>query len=398
MQNPFITERVLGMSDLVDRRREVELVRQSITNGGKLFVIGPRRYGKTSILRAAASELEGRGLRTLMFDVQGYTSIEDLVRDIIAKAATLQGNLTAGIASVKKFFGVFSPSVTVGADGGVTASLGLKTPDTKEEQVPLLIDALNRLEKLAGDAVRKSGGDEDSPVISNGRMGLILDEFQHLLKLGGDGLEGQLRAAVQLHKHLGYVFAGSQTALITDMVTNHARPFYRLGDNLFIAGIPREDFMAFMRRGFGKLKVNVENAALVEILDLSEDVPYNVQGLARACWQEATNRNLKHLSVEKVNQVYGSMLVAMDPIYAPQWGNLTAPQQRALLGVARYGGQGLTGRAVLKPLDMAAGTMQTSLQALEHQSILRKEFKQASSSWRFEDPLFKGWIRATVKV
>jgi hypothetical protein len=203
----------------------------------------------------------------------------------------------------------------------------------------MLVDALNRLEKLAADSAKKTEGQVDK---IDRRMGLILDEFQHLLKLGGDHLEGQLRAAVQHHKYLGYVFAGSQTALITDMVTNHARPFYRLGDNLFIGPIPREEMRSFIRRGFGKLKVQIDDPALERILDLSEDVPYNVQGLARACWQEAANRNLKSLGVEKIDQIYTSLLVAMDPIYAPQWGNLTAPQQRALIGVGRYGGQGLT--------------------------------------------------------
>ncbi|MEP7271242.1 MAG: hypothetical protein ABI882_07035, partial [Acidobacteriota bacterium] len=199
MQNPFITERALGMADLVDRQVEVEQVRQSIRNGGKLFVIGPRRFGKTSILRAAAGDLRSHGVKTLMLDVQGYTSIEELVRGIVAGAATMQSNLTAGIAVVKKFFGVFNPSVTVGADGGLTASLGLKTPDSKELQAPLLIDALNQLEKFAAESAQKTSDGNSEP---EGRVGLILDEFQHLLKLGGEGLEGQLRAAVQNHKYL----------------------------------------------------------------------------------------------------------------------------------------------------------------------------------------------------
>ncbi|MGH9847338.1 MAG: ATP-binding protein, partial [Blastocatellia bacterium] len=244
MQNPFITERALGAADLVNRQEEVQRVKTSIRQGGKLFVIGPRRFGKTSILRAAREELETEKIGILMLNVQGYTSIEELVRGVVAGAATLSGNLSAGIKAVKKFFGVFNPSVTINPDGTVTASLGLKTPEGKEQQAPLFIDALDRMEKLAEN--------------SGKRIGLVLDEFQHLLKLGGEGVEGQLRASVQMHQHLGYIFAGSQTSLITDIVSNHARPFYRLGENLFVGPIPRPAFIESMQRGFGGLGIEID--------------------------------------------------------------------------------------------------------------------------------------------
>jgi AAA+ ATPase superfamily predicted ATPase len=383
MKNPFITNRALGAADLVDREVEVRRVQENIRQGGKLFMIGPRRFGKTSILRAACEGLEQGNIRTLMLNVQSYTSIEELIRGIIAGAATLTGNLSAGIKVVKKFFGAFNPSITISAEGSVTASLGLKTPEGKEQQAPLFIEALDRMERLTEESGKKTG--------------LILDEFQHVLKLGGAGIEGQMRAAVQMHQHLGYVFAGSQTSLISDMVSNHARPFYRLGENLFVGPIPREEFTEFLRRGFSGLKIKPADAPLERIFDLAEDVPYNVQALARACWQELYDRKSQALTKEIVDEVHESLIGAMEPIYAPQWGNLTVSQQRALLGVARYGGQGLTGKAVLKALDLTPGTMQTSLASLEQQSILRREYRRDASAWRFEDPLFKGWIVASVK-
>jgi len=43
----------LDTESLVDRQRETAEVAETITEGGKLFLIGPPRYGKTSILRAA---------------------------------------------------------------------------------------------------------------------------------------------------------------------------------------------------------------------------------------------------------------------------------------------------------------------------------------------------------
>lgn len=382
MRNPFVIESALGISELVDRADEVNRVQQTIRDGGKLFVIGPRRYGKTSILRAATEQLQADGVAVLMLNVEGYTSLDLLVRALIASAAGISGNLKQAAESVRKFFGALNPSVSYNPmDGSFSASLGIKTPEASE-QAPLLVDALNSLERMATS--------------SKQRIGVILDEFQHLLKLGGPAVEGQLRAAVQMHRSVGYVFAGSQTTLITEMVSDHARPFYRLGENLFVGPVPRPDFLKSLKRGFGRLKCQVETEALTLILNLAEDVPYNVQALARACWQEAANAGLTTLTSETVAAVHQAVVNGMEPIYAPQWVGLTSNQQKALAAVARFDGKELLSRAVLRTVDLAPGTMQKSLAALEGLSILRREYQRESLRYRFEDPFFKAWIKAAT--
>jgi hypothetical protein len=212
MKNPFTLEIAVGSQLLVNRAAELEKVKETLRGGGKLFVIGPRRFGKTSILLTAAEELRAAGDIVLDYNIEGYTGLDLLVRALVSGAAGVSGGLNQAAKSVRRFFGSLQPTISVDAEGNITASLGVKQPEPAE-QAPLLIDALNGLERLAANAKR--------------RVGLIFDEFQHLLKLGGAGIEGQLRAAVQTHRHVGYVFAGSQTTLISDMVTNHARPFYR---------------------------------------------------------------------------------------------------------------------------------------------------------------------------
>jgi hypothetical protein len=47
-ENPFQFGRELGIDELVNREEEVDEVVRTIRQGGKLFLSGPRRYGKTS--------------------------------------------------------------------------------------------------------------------------------------------------------------------------------------------------------------------------------------------------------------------------------------------------------------------------------------------------------------
>ena len=84
----------------------------------------------------------------------------------------------------------------------------------------MLTDVLNGIERLAA---------------ADGRKALVvLDEFQQVLTGGGEKAERQIRAAVQTHHHVGYVFAGSSTRMMTDMILSAERAFWQLGDQLHL--------------------------------------------------------------------------------------------------------------------------------------------------------------------
>jgi len=79
MKNPFEFGRELGIGELVDRNSEVAEVEEVIRSGRKLFLIGPRRYGKTSILKAAEDKLQVANSVVLRLDAESYPTLEMLV-------------------------------------------------------------------------------------------------------------------------------------------------------------------------------------------------------------------------------------------------------------------------------------------------------------------------------
>jgi hypothetical protein len=76
MINPFQFGRELGANELVDREDEIAQVVGTIREGGKLFIVGPRRYGKTSILKAAEDQLAGEEAIVLRYDAESYPSVD----------------------------------------------------------------------------------------------------------------------------------------------------------------------------------------------------------------------------------------------------------------------------------------------------------------------------------
>jgi uncharacterized protein len=259
MDNPFEFGRELGTHELVDRQAEVGAVMDTIRQGTKLFLIGPRRFGKTSILKTAEDRLAGKNSVVLRFDAESFPSLDLLVAAIIAGAAkSLKGKVERVGEQITKFFSKLRPELSFSiTQDAWNAKLGVNVAGTSDEHVSLLVEALNGLEALAADQPASRS------------VGLIIDEFQRLIELGGCQAESQIRASIQRHKRVGYVFAGSKTRMLTDMTIDGTRPFYRLGSVRFIGPVPRPDFDAFLTTKFRRSGFEVDHPdAIIRILQL----------------------------------------------------------------------------------------------------------------------------------
>lgn len=381
MKNPFQYGRELGADLLVDRQKEIEEVRAALTEGGKLFLIGPRRYGKTSILKVSAERVEQGGAVVLRFDAEAYPTLELLVRAILAEAtARLSGNLKQAGDWARKFFGRLRPEITYNAtEGTFSASLGGAAEATDAPtQVPLLVELLNGLENLAASA--------------KGPVGLIIDEFQKVIELGGESAEGQIRAAIQRHAHVGYVFAGSKTRMMADMTGNPSRPFYHLGERRFLGPVPRDEFAAFLAQGFENEKIKTDEEAIQLILDLAEEVPYNVQRLAHTCWNAHAGRGGGKLTVAAVRASLERLLREDDAFYTQLWNQLTVVQQKALVAAVREGGVELLSHRVTRSYNLSAPSLSRALGALQEKELLRTEESLGKVRLRLVDPFFGAWI------
>jgi AAA+ ATPase superfamily predicted ATPase len=376
--NPFEYARELGVGELVDRDDEVESVVSTIRNHGKLFLIGPRRYGKTSILRAASEKAARGGMLVLRYNVEAWPSLGEMLQRIVTDAAQLLASTNAKTrGKLRDIFARLEPRFTFDLEGKVSAAIGVKS-GTEAGNVPLIVDAFNGIEALAAR--------------SKQAVGLILDEFQKIIELGGESAEGQIRAAAQQHRHLGYVFAGSKTRMLTEMTTSPSRPFYRLGERIFLGPVPREQFLAFINRAFKKTGILVEPRASEAILALAEDVPYNVQRLAHASWEYLARSSRPILTDTDVKAALELILRRDDPFYTQLWNPLSPQQKKALIAVIRMGGVNLLSKASLDLSGLPNSTMQQATKALKDKEILRDEEKLGQKGTRFEDPFFAAWI------
>jgi hypothetical protein len=382
-ESPFQAGRRLNASELVDREAEVRQVHDAMRRAGKLWVIGPRRYGKTSLVHAAREAAEADGVVVLWVDAEAFANVEMLAAGLLAQATKrLEPRIQRAQTAVSSFFSRLRPTVAYSpGDGSFSVNLGVDAA-AAGGAVPLVTDVLDGIEKWAVKAKR--------------RVAIVIDEVQELLEKTGRTGEGQFRAAVQLHERVGYIFAGSRARYLASVTSEPGAPFFNLGSKLYVGPIPDADFLAFLASAFAGGGFALAPEATAEILELAERVPYNVQLLADACWTELSVRPPARgapWSATEVLATAEAMVRKLDPYYSPQWLRLSSPQRTALLAVVHEGGSGLTGGPVLRRYRLTASAMQKALGALLGKGVVFEEQAAGARRLRLQDPFFGIWVR-----
>jgi len=377
-RNPFEYGRELGIDELVDRVDELREVAATIRNRGKLFVIGPRRYGKTSLLGAAGEAASRDGVIVLRFDAEKFESLELLAAALLTGATrALQGPLERTAALISRVAARLRPETSIGPDGAVTVSLGASK--STHGELPLLTDALDAIEALAKESGRE--------------VVVILDEIQRVVVEHGLAAERQLRSTIQQHSHVGYVFAGSATRLLNEMTSDPNRPFYRLGARIFLDRIPPPEFVEFLEKGFRAGGIEPEPGACDHILERAEEVPYNVQRLAYETWELVRADAGAALAPSHVDAALERLVRREDPAYTQIWTTLRRTQQTALKIVIDEGGERLLRAEVARRSGMSTSTLQGALKQLEGMELIRQERTGGKVAFRLIDPFLTAWLR-----
>ncbi|MGH8100291.1 MAG: ATP-binding protein, partial [Chthoniobacterales bacterium] len=211
MKNPFEYGGVVSGQAFCNRKQELADLLRAMENAEKLFVFSERRYGKTSLVRAALRKLPRKNFIAAYVDLWPTDSESSFVA-AVARAITesMSSSVEKLMETAKKFFGNLSPSLTVDEDGKPTLAFGL----AKHARIdPIMEEVLETPGRI---------GSKGGPHVV-----VVMDEFQQMLEYGSDRAERKLRSVIQNQRGVSYVFLGSRKHLIQKMVLDKNRPLYR---------------------------------------------------------------------------------------------------------------------------------------------------------------------------
>jgi len=374
MRNPFIYgESVVG-EHFCDRDAEIRKLKMDILNCQKIFLISSRRMGKTSLIRTVISQISSKNVTPIFLDLEEFSSYREflnaylslLVEKSISKNKILKfiGQVVSGLRIDFKIDEVGRPMLSLGYAEPISAKVE------------------SRIFNLPEIIAKKQ----------NKKLVIVFDEFQEILNLKRENIEGALRSHIQHQHNIAYIFAGSKKHLLNEMVNSQDKPFYRIGPVMYLQKIPETQFLEFIKEKFTGTGIKAKNEVLNKIINVSEHIPYYVQMLSHELWDFGiTKRKL----VEKdIQQVFSQLLHQYSQNFHLEWSRLILSKRQLLKAIALYGGKQVLSNKYLKRsnLGLPSSVRRTLLSLVKDAYLDRDE-----DEYFFPDILFREWIKSGVK-
>lgn len=200
------------VTDLVERLTEHRVT----------ALLGPRRFGKTSVLRRVSATMTE--VHTVWVDLFGATTYADLVAMFADGMTAVQGHGGEALRQAAR-----SLSLNLAAVRFELSSPAKQQPDSKSafrDVIQTLVEAVRRV-----------------PVV------LVLDEFQDVARV--EGAQEVMRTAFQnCYQQMGLVFAGSQPSMMRELFTDRHQPFFAQADLVEIGPLDAAAVAEIVASGF----------------------------------------------------------------------------------------------------------------------------------------------------
>lgn len=372
-RNPFFFGEVVTGENFTDRVNEIKRLTTELRGGHNIFLISPRRYGKTSLIINVLECLNKEGLFTFYFDLYKVASLRELLEAYakgVARSCTTRVERFSDF--IKDFFPKLRPKVIIGGDGIPSIEIDVRLKDS--ELLDSLEEVFNAPEKIAKK--RKKN------------FVVVFDEFQEILNLNGERIEKMMRAFFQHHHKVAYLFAGSKRHLIYSMVSDPNRAFYKLGDIINLQKIEPAEMKVFLKDQFSKGLIEIRENVLDYILEVSENVPYNVQYLCHHLWNWCLAA--KKIDKKDIVKVVDNIIVEQSANYIALWDLLSLHQRLFLKAISKFQNKTIFSKDFIVENDLGTpGSIQKSIALLKKKNIIDLEEKEL----RFHDVFFKEWIK-----
>ena len=376
MENPFVYGEVVPAASFVDRVDELDRLVRDLASGQKVFLISPRRYGKSSLIRQAMGALSRGGALTAEATVSSYSSYLAFLEGYTRCLLSMQSGWDKAKKWLKDAITSATPELRLDAESGGTVGMSVKFPTVRTER---------DVSRLAADVFALPGRLSD---LHNSHIVIALDEFQAINGFNGGSVEHAMRAAVQHQRNVGYVFAGSEPSLMERML-GPKRPFYKAGPVMRLEKIPPDVFSAFIESRFSKTGIKPDEGVGASIVDLAGNMPYDVQRLAHESWDDARAAGRRRIGVEELHQTLHRLLAEQDTMFEAVWQRLTLAQRATLRAVVLTEGRELLSGDVRDRYRLGgASSVQAALQALAREDLIAREGER----YAVVDSLMREWI------
>lgn len=307
-----------------------------------MLVQGPRRIGKTTLIRQAVPS--GRLIEANLYGAKSYEHCEAIVT-----------------GAIERYIGTdLLQEKSAMASGGILG-FGVGAQFKKAPAGDLLQRAFNALIKIA----EKRG---DSPV-------LLIDEAQTMIESHeGINFAKRLRTELQRSLHcLCGVFAGSNSAVLSKLHSDNSSPFYKQLESMNLDTLPRDSFFKWIIRRLKANKLDMERAAFEAMADFCRDVCGDIQRIMESLFYRVEPNSI--IGSKDVKEAIEGIVSSAKSDSLPILDSLTSNQLTLFIYLSIRDRSNLdfpiSGKqSQLAMGGMPAGSIKTSIEALARIGII----------------------------
>jgi uncharacterized protein len=325
-------------------------------------LVGPRRYGKTTLLRRVLDAAEREQMATVLVDLQDVLSVAEIVVRIERAYDRLKGPVRKRVETLLRTWNI---GLSLGG-GGFTATLA-RNPSVDPEAVLL------RLLELPRELFDRDG------TVSL----IVFDEIQDVLVV--PGADGKIRSVIQ---HQGdaatYGFAGSAPGMMRQLFADPQRPLLDQAVPRELEPLPRSETGAYVERRFARTGRD-PGGALEPLLEFTRGHPQRSMMLAHYLWQKASpeRRADEAVWLEALDRAAADSAPLMQAI----WRALNVNERRVMLALAV-----LSTPLYSQQTAAAIGIKRSSIGAAVENLIAKADLIRVEDQLRITDPMFEYWL------
>jgi hypothetical protein len=375
MENPFVYGEVVPRSAFVGRRAELDRLVADLADGQKIFLISPRRFGKSSLIRQAFDTLGRQRVATLEVTVSSFSSYVAFLEGYVRALAGLDSRAGQGRSWLRDLFTTFTPELRADPSAGGAFAVAFPAVRSARDASRLAAEVFALPSRIAQRLGR--------------RLVIAMDEFQAVTGYDAGNVEHTLRAAVQQQRQVGYVFAGSEPSLMEQMVSPR-RPFYKAGPVVRLGLIPPDLFAAFVDDRFKRSGLTPAPGLGAAIVDAAGNLPYDIQRLAHETWDDVAVARRRRVDLDDVHATLHRMLAEQDVFFDAVWQRLPLSQRAALRAIVLEHGASIFGADVRSRYRLGvASSVQAAIAGLQRLDLIARD---DDGRYVAVDSLMREWV------
>lgn len=341
-----------------------------IERGRHVFLVAPRRYGKSSLCEQA---LRQTSIPWSKIDLHIAVTEQDAERHLINGITDLLtyalGKGTEKLMMLaKRYAQKLQPKLGVGPE---YLRLELTIADSSSPASNIQ-EAILILDKLLQE--------------KNQQAVLMLDEFQEINTMQrGKGIEGAIRSAAQETQNLSIIFCGSNPHLLKAMFEDERRPLYKLCRKLTLDRISETDY--YNHLNFAACSIwgqELPEPVLNKIMAFTERHPYYVNYL---CDELSTECDCLP-SEDDIERAWQLVIEEERSDLIKEFSTLSLNQRKVMIYIVNHGGQHLFSHQASQSMGIPASSISRTLEALLEKDLIEK----IDNTYRVIVPVYKSLL------